>query len=81
LGTTFLAVCFFFYYGSVIAQRQNEKLNVVFILADDLGWSDLSDNGSNLHETPNFGWLWLNRELKFTNAMQRLQFVTPTEPP
>ncbi len=26
--------------------------NVVFILADDLGWSDLGCYGADLHETP-----------------------------
>jgi len=31
---------FSFYYAQVIAQGKNEKLNVVFILQMDLGWSD-----------------------------------------
>lgn len=29
------------------------KPNVVFIMVDDLGWSDLSYNGSTIYETPN----------------------------
>jgi len=31
----------------------NERSNVVFILADDLGWKDLSITGSSFYETPN----------------------------
>ncbi len=30
-----------------------EKPNVVFFLVDDLGWNDISCNGSKLYETPN----------------------------
>ena len=29
-----------------------QKLNVVLILADDLGWTDIAPFGSDLHETP-----------------------------
>ncbi|HCO85584.1 MAG TPA: hypothetical protein DIT95_18920, partial [Arenibacter sp.] len=48
---TCLLIIFFAY--PALAQEDIEKLNVVFILADDLGWSDLSGYGSDLHETPN----------------------------
>ena len=30
-----------------------EKPNIIFIVADDLGWSDLKCYGADLHETPN----------------------------
>jgi len=32
---------------------KNEKMNVVFFLVDDLGWSDVGYNGSTYYETPN----------------------------
>ena len=41
--------------------------NVLFILADDLGWRDLACFGSTYHETPNIDRL-AARGMKFTNA-------------
>ena len=32
------------------AKRSNEQLNVVFILVDDLGWTDIACMGSDFHE-------------------------------
>lgn len=34
-------------------KETDNKPNVVFIMVDDLGWSDLSYNGSTIYETPN----------------------------
>ena len=41
--------------------------NVVFILADDLGWRDLGCYGSTFHETPNLDRL-AARGVRFTQA-------------
>ncbi|MBM3878046.1 MAG: aryl-sulfate sulfohydrolase, partial [Verrucomicrobia bacterium] len=41
------------------------KLNVVLILADDLGWTDLACFGSDLHETPHLDRL-AREGMKFT---------------
>lgn len=38
--------------GAGIAQEA-KKPNILFIVADDLGWSDLKCYGADLHETPN----------------------------
>src|SRR5262249_23468540 len=52
-----------------IASRLNgaEKPNVVFILADDLGWTDLGCQGSKFYETPNIDRL-AKDGLRFTSA-------------
>src|SRR4051812_25883744 len=44
-----------------------EKPNVVFILADDLGWTDLGCQGSKYYETPHIDRL-AQAGLRFTGA-------------
>jgi arylsulfatase A len=44
-----------------------EPLNVVFILADDLGWSDLKCYGADLHQTPHLDRL-AGEGVRFTQA-------------
>ncbi|QDV53332.1 sulfatase [Gimesia fumaroli] len=44
-----------------------EKTNIVFILADDLGWKDLACYGGTLAETPHLDQL-ASEGMKFTNA-------------
>ncbi|HEY6169349.1 MAG TPA: sulfatase [Verrucomicrobiae bacterium] len=43
------------------------KPNIVLILADDLGWSDLGCYGADLHETPNIDRL-AKESVRFTDA-------------
>jgi len=42
------------------------RLNIVFILADDLGWSDLGCYGNRIHETPNIDRL-AGEGMRFTD--------------
>jgi len=47
--------------------RAAEKPNVIFILADDLGWTDLGCQGSKYYESPNIDKL-ASQGLRFTSA-------------
>jgi arylsulfatase A-like enzyme len=60
--------------SSADSQRQP---NVVFILADDLGWSDLGCYGSDLHETPHLD-RFAAQGLRFTNAYAASPVCSPT---
>ena len=53
--------------------------NVVFILADDLGWSDLGCYGADLHQTPNIDRL-VQEGVRFTQAYA-MPVCSPTRAP
>ncbi|MES2597993.1 MAG: sulfatase [Verrucomicrobiota bacterium] len=56
---------------------QAAKPNIVFILADDLGWRDLSCYGSTFHETPHLDKL-ASQGLRFTQAYTAGAVCSPT---
>jgi len=57
-----------FFIQAVVAQEKGaEKPNIIIILADDLGWSDLGCTGSEVIKTPNIDRLADNGVL-FTSA-------------
>ena len=47
-----ILVCALFLAWTALAARAAERMNVVFIMADDLGWTDLGCQGSKYYETP-----------------------------
>src|SRR5436190_2113872 len=51
--------------------------NVVLILADDLGWTDLSCYGSDFYETPHIDQL-AREGMKFTQAYSACTVCSPT---
>lgn len=53
--------------GEVRAAPAQRPPNIVFILADDLGWSDLGCYGSTFYETPNLDRLAAGG-MRFTHA-------------
>ena len=57
--------------------QQKSPPNVVFILIDDLGWTDLSCYGSSFHETPNIDRLAAEGIL-FTDAYAAASICSPT---
>src|SRR3982751_6258845 len=60
-----------------LPQPSARKPNVVFILADDLGWRDTRVYGSKLYDTPNIDRL-AQRGMRFTNAYAAAPICSPT---
>jgi arylsulfatase A-like enzyme len=59
-------------------KTSEERLpNIVFILADDLGWTDLACFGSTYYKTPNIDRL-AERGISFSNAYSANPFCSPT---
>ncbi|MEQ9289494.1 MAG: sulfatase [Cyclobacteriaceae bacterium] len=56
---------------------ETKKKNVIFILADDLGWKDLQCYGSDFYETPNIDALAASGVM-FTNAYTASPLCSPT---
>ncbi len=54
-----------------------KKPNILFILADDLGWCDLSADGSNYHESPNTDRI-ANEGMRFTQGYATCQVCSPS---
>lgn len=61
----------------VNAQKSNTPPNIILILADDLGWADLSSYGSTFYETPFLDQL-VKTGMKFTNAYSTSPVCSPT---
>jgi arylsulfatase A len=60
-----------------ITATQAAGPNVVLIVADDLGWSDLGCYGSDLHQTPRLDAL-AAQSVRFSNAYAASPVCTPT---
>jgi arylsulfatase A len=67
------AVCMLLHAMTLAA----DKPNIVFILADDLGYGDLSSYGATLVETPNIDRL-ADAGMRFTDAHSPHSVCTPT---
>jgi arylsulfatase A len=59
------------------APKVYNKPNIVFILIDDMGWTDLGCYGSKFHETPNIDQL-AKQGMRFTNAYAACPVCSPT---
>lgn len=59
------------------APTETSRPNVIFILADDLGWMDLGCYGSSFYETPNLDQL-AREGVRFTNAYAACPVSSPT---
>ena len=67
---------FLFLFGSAQVFA-SEKPNIVFILADDLGWKDLSNEGSTYYESPHLDQL-VAEGMKFTRGYASCQVCSPS---
>jgi arylsulfatase A-like enzyme len=64
---------------TIACQRADEpeKWNVVFILADDLGWNQVGYHGSSYYETPNIDRI-ATQGMTFSNAYSANPVCSPT---
>ena len=68
----------FIFAINVKAQERKKPMNIIFILADDLGWNDVTLYGNRtLYETPNIERL-SHRGLTFTRAYAASPLCSPT---
>lgn len=56
---------------------QARKPNFIFILVDDMGWTDLGCQGSKFYETPNIDRL-ASQSMRFTQAYSACTVCSPT---
>jgi len=64
-------------YISSCGKHESTKPNIVLILVDDLGWTDLGCYGSKFHETPNIDRL-ASESMLFTDAYAACPVCSPT---
>ncbi|MGQ7867765.1 sulfatase [Sunxiuqinia sp. sy24] len=57
--------------------EQKDRPNIIFILVDDLGWSDLGYTGSTFYETPNIDRL-ASEGMVFTDAYAACPVCSPS---
>ena len=78
-----MTILFLLGYGLLSCDKQEQKApektppNIIFILADDLGWRDVGFNGSKFYETPVLDSL-ANEGIQFTNAYANAPNCAPT---
>ena len=77
-----LVVCFMIFSAVALQAASDTGLvdrpaNVIFILVDDMGWSDLGIYGNQFHETPNIDSLAM-AGMRFTNAYAAAPVCSPS---
>ena len=63
--------------STTMAAAPTAKPNVIVVLVDDMGWKDLSCQGSPLYETPHIDRL-ARAGLRFTNGYAACTVCSPT---
>lgn len=63
--------------SAISLQAQDRPPNIIFVLIDDMGWTDLGCYGSKYYETPNIDQL-AKDGMKFTQAYSACTVCSPT---
>jgi len=66
-----------FCFSVAQAQKKNPKPNIIYLMADDLGYADLSCYGRKDYKTPNLDKL-ASEGIRFNNAYATAPVCTPT---
>ena len=77
LGRGSLAVAFGLVAFVQTVEAAGKRPNILFIMADDLGWMDLACQGNKLVETPNIDRL-ARQGMRFTSAYAAAPVCSPT---
>ena len=72
-----IGLCLLLLLFGLGACRDERQVNIIFILVDDLGWTDLGCYQSSFYETPNIDQLAANG-IRFTNAYAASPVCSPT---
>ncbi len=72
LGATLMASC-----GSKTEPAETRSPNIIYILADDLGYGELGSFGQQLIETPNLDWL-ASQGMRFTDHYAGSSICAPS---
>lgn len=71
-------LCVFIVFGSVTtSDAATRRPNIIFILADDLGWRDLSNEGSTFYQSPHIDRI-AREGMKFTRGYATCQVCSPS---
>lgn len=60
-----------------VQAQANKKMNVIFYLVDDLGWTDLGYEGSSFYETPNIDG-FSKKGVRFSQAYAACHVCSPS---
>jgi arylsulfatase A-like enzyme len=67
----------FVFFSLTLSAQKNSRPNIIYIMADDLGYADLSCYGRKDYQTPNLDKL-CSQGIKFMNAYAAAPVCTPT---
>ena len=76
-NTFFLPLACLSLTGAHVQTKTQQQPNIIFIIADDLGWSDLSCTGSHYYESPHIDRI-ARKGISFTQGYAACQVSSPS---